>query len=148
MARLTHSLGSYLQSAAPNFWPKGCPNGYSSHLATVEHSCEINYCVKSHAFSGHGLPPLRRPPFIELPSDAYIDMGTVYNFEISQDGDTWTEITGSETDKMPEKSESYSGTDTGKNESGLTTGLSGNRNHARHDAYGTAGETSIPMNTD
>jgi hypothetical protein len=40
-------------------WPKGCPNGYSQHIATVENGCEIDFCVKAGAFSTSGLPPVR-----------------------------------------------------------------------------------------
>ncbi|XP_062598316.1 macrophage-expressed gene 1 protein-like [Saccostrea cucullata] len=64
-------LFSYLKSSSPQFWPRGCPRGYSMQLANIENSCEINYCLKAHSFVKKGLPPLRRPPFMELPGDAY-----------------------------------------------------------------------------
>ena len=67
------AVGNYLatppakQSASPSGWLRGCPKGYSQHLATVEDSCEINYCVKADAFSDQGLPPAMRPPFSHAP---------------------------------------------------------------------------------
>ena len=100
-ANLVHSLGSYLRSAAPNHWPKGCPNGFSSHLATIENNCEINYCAKAHAFSSQGLPVVRRPPFIALPTDAYIDTSIEYEFTIGEKGEVWTALTGADSDTNP-----------------------------------------------
>lgn len=88
-SELLHSLAVYLQ--ASNNWPRGCPNGYSMHLATVENSCEINYCVKSNAFSDKGLPPVRRPPFMDLPGNAFTDEGMEEKFEITEDR-TWINL--------------------------------------------------------
>ncbi|XP_061178925.1 macrophage-expressed gene 1 protein-like [Saccostrea echinata] len=89
---MLHSLFSYLKSSSPNSWPRGCPKGYSMHLATVENSCEIDYCVKAHAFANKGLPPVRRPPFMELPGDAYVDSGVTEEYMISVGGETWTDL--------------------------------------------------------
>jgi len=52
----------------PNTWPHRCPTGYSQHLASMEQSCEINYCVKAGTLDGNGLPPIKLPPYRKYPS--------------------------------------------------------------------------------
>ncbi|KAK3095443.1 hypothetical protein FSP39_014737 [Pinctada imbricata] len=101
-------LAIYL--GAQSNWPKGCPNGYSSHLAAIENGCEINYCVQSQAFSGRGLPPIRRPPFINLPPNGYVVKGIKYNVNITRDYNTWT-------NKVPEES---TGNTAGENKAVMT----------------------------
>ncbi|XP_046547688.1 macrophage-expressed gene 1 protein-like [Haliotis rubra] len=60
------SLRSFFR--ATKAWPKGCPYGYSQHLAHDDQGCQINYCVKSGSLSSVDLPRLRRPPFMPPPN--------------------------------------------------------------------------------
>ena len=61
-------LESQLNSNGPNGWPKACPQGYTQHLAVVDDTCEINYCVKANSLSAlGGLTPVRLPPFRSKP---------------------------------------------------------------------------------
>ena len=48
----------------PALWPHRCLPGYSQCMATIVHSYEINYCVKSGTFkfSEEDLPPIKPPP--------------------------------------------------------------------------------------
>ena len=48
-------------------WPHRCPKGYSQHLASIEQSCDISYCVKAGSLGDKGLPPIRRLPFRRQP---------------------------------------------------------------------------------
>ena len=48
-------------------WPHRCPKGYSQHLASIEQSCDISYCVKSGSLGEKGLPPVQRLPFRRQP---------------------------------------------------------------------------------
>ena len=48
-------------------WPHRCPKGYSQHLASIEQSCDISYCVKAGSLGEKGLPPVRRLPFRRQP---------------------------------------------------------------------------------
>ena len=52
----------------PSSWPYRCPNGYIQHLASVEQSCEINYCVKAGSLDEKGLSPVKLPPYRKYPS--------------------------------------------------------------------------------
>lgn len=115
---MLHSLSSYLK--ASNNWPRGCPSGYSMHLATIENSCEINYCVKANAFSDKGLPPVRRPPFMDLPGDAYVDSGISEEYMISTGGETWTDLTLANQPNSAEEADR--GSDSQGNEDGLSSG--------------------------
>lgn len=90
-----HSLGAYLQNSGSDHWPKGCPSGYSQHIATVENSCEIDYCVVADAFSNHGLPPLRQPPYMDIPAEGFEDS---LSYSISDDGLTWEIMEPSDSD--------------------------------------------------
>ena len=47
----------------PSMWPHRCPTGYTQHLASMEQSCEINYCVKAGTLDEKGLPPIKLPPY-------------------------------------------------------------------------------------
>ncbi|XP_067660714.1 macrophage-expressed gene 1 protein-like [Haliotis asinina] len=60
------SLRSFFR--ATKTWPKGCPYGFSQHLAHDDQGCQINYCVKSGSLSSVDLPRLRRPPFMPPPN--------------------------------------------------------------------------------
>lgn len=103
----THDLSSYLSSVDPDEWPRRCPSGYSMHLASVEIStCAVNYCVQAGAFSYKGLPPIRRPPFFKLPTNAF-DYGdnSKEHFEVDDDQRTWIKLTS----QIPDQTQSPQG---------------------------------------
>lgn len=114
------SLRAYLQKSGAGHWPKGCPSGYSQHLATVENSCEINYCVVADAFSPHGLPPLRQPPYMDIPAEGFEDS---LSYSISEDGLTWDIIEPSESDG-PARSTGPNSKSSDSSQSSDDTGLS------------------------
>lgn len=91
----TDNLNSYLSSANPVEWPRKCPLGFSMHLASIEFgTCEISYCVQGRALSFKGLPPVRRPPFFKLPTNAFDNGDSSREFyEVGDDRKTWIEIT-------------------------------------------------------
>lgn len=62
-------LRMYMESSGPEKWPHRCPDGYSQHLAALDQSCEINFCIKMGALDDKTLPSIRRPPFVPQPSD-------------------------------------------------------------------------------
>ncbi|XP_065907252.1 macrophage-expressed gene 1 protein-like [Dysidea avara] len=71
----------------PNTWPHQCPTGYTQHLASMEQSCEINYCVKAGTLGEKGLPPIKLPPYRKYPNtnqDAYNVVSIM-----SSTGDLW-----------------------------------------------------------
>uniref|UniRef100_A0A8W8K0K8 MACPF domain-containing protein n=1 Tax=Magallana gigas TaxID=29159 RepID=A0A8W8K0K8_MAGGI len=115
---MLQSLSSYPK--ASNNWPRGCPTGYSMHLATIENSCEINYCVKANAFSDKGLPPVRHPPFMDLPGNAYVDSGISEEYMISTGGETWTDLTLANQPNSAEEADRRG--DSQGNEDGLSSG--------------------------
>ncbi|XP_069141131.1 macrophage-expressed gene 1 protein-like [Argopecten irradians] len=84
------SLEAFLINSGPSHWPRGCPTGYSEHLAVVSNGCEISYCIQSNALTGRGLPDIKRPPFIQIPNEEYTDNST---FMTSNDGLVWKDIT-------------------------------------------------------
>jgi len=51
-----------------NNWPHRCPSGYSAHLANIEQSCEIKYCIKIGSLNEPSLAPVMRPPFQAAPT--------------------------------------------------------------------------------
>ncbi|XP_021369317.1 macrophage-expressed gene 1 protein-like [Mizuhopecten yessoensis] len=100
-------LKTFLKSAGPSHWPRGCPTGYSEHMADVANGCEISYCIKANALSGHGLPTIIRPPFMEIPIDGFSDNSS---YKISEDGMEWENIEGSvESQKSDKKTVSVAG---------------------------------------
>ncbi|XP_068743892.1 macrophage-expressed gene 1 protein-like [Montipora capricornis] len=60
-------LEMFVSQSGPTVWPKTCPTGYSQHLGAIEQDCEINFCVKSNVFNDHGLPIIKRPPYMSKP---------------------------------------------------------------------------------
>ncbi|KAK7468052.1 hypothetical protein BaRGS_00036703, partial [Batillaria attramentaria] len=48
-------------------WPHLCPPGYSKHIATMDRSCEIQYCAQIDISLEQGLPSVNRPPFMQKP---------------------------------------------------------------------------------
>lgn len=95
MSSGSDDISSYLSSANPDEWPRRCPSGYSMHLASVEiGTCEVNYCVQARAFSYKGLPPIRRPPFFKLPTNAFDDGDNSRElFKVDDDRKTWIKLT-------------------------------------------------------
>eukprot|EP00062_Callorhinchus_milii_P025027 gi/632985561/ref/XP_007909750.1/ PREDICTED: macrophage-expressed gene 1 protein-like [Callorhinchus milii] len=62
-----------LQSSVPtnpSGYSKSCPRGFSQHVADIIQSCQVLYCVKSGAFTGGELLPIRLPPFSTQPLQA------------------------------------------------------------------------------
>ena len=68
-------------------WPHRCPKGYSQHLASIEQSCDISYCVKAGSLGEKGLPPVRRLPFRRQPQ-LNANSSNVLSFT-SPSGDLW-----------------------------------------------------------
>ncbi|XP_027487873.1 macrophage-expressed gene 1 protein [Corapipo altera] len=48
---------------------KGCPPGFSQHLALISDSCQVEFCVQAGLFTGGSLPPARLPPFTRPPAN-------------------------------------------------------------------------------
>ncbi|NXW71966.1 MPEG1 protein, partial [Hirundo rustica] len=48
---------------------KGCPPGFSQHLALISDSCQVQFCVQAGLLTGGSLPPARLPPFTRLPAN-------------------------------------------------------------------------------
>ncbi|VDL59856.1 unnamed protein product [Hymenolepis diminuta] len=55
-------------------WPKQCPNGYTSHMAGIEDTCLVNYCVPANSLKVVKDRLLKRPPFIQLPEFSNYDL--------------------------------------------------------------------------
>ncbi|KAF5403415.1 Macrophage expressed protein, partial [Paragonimus heterotremus] len=49
-------------------WPRRCPNGYSAHLAAMEDTCQVNFCVPVNTIKGKRKRFLKRPPFVVPPA--------------------------------------------------------------------------------
>ncbi|CAL8077289.1 unnamed protein product [Calicophoron daubneyi] len=48
-------------------WPKRCPKGYTAHLAAMEDTCQVNFCVPANFMKGERKRYLKRPPFVTPP---------------------------------------------------------------------------------
>ncbi|NWV70399.1 MPEG1 protein, partial [Malurus elegans] len=48
---------------------KGCPPGFSQHLALISDSCQVQFCVRAGFLTGGSLPPARLPPFTRRPAN-------------------------------------------------------------------------------
>nr|AMZ02448.1 macrophage expressed protein-like isoform 2 [Littorina littorea] len=68
-------------------WPKRCPPGYSSHIATVDQGCYINYCVTTGSLTGHVFTPIKRPPFSADPFLSPSQVDDEFSFDPASD--TW-----------------------------------------------------------
>lgn len=110
------NLETFLMVAGATHWPRGCPSGYSEHLATVSHGCEVSYCIQAHALGDKGLPKIKRPPFMEIPVNEFGDNSTVM---ISYDGQAWTSL---EEPSPDINTEHQSNQDAGSDNSGLSRG--------------------------
>ncbi|CAH8593514.1 unnamed protein product [Dicrocoelium dendriticum] len=60
-------MSEYQHLLAP-IWPKRCPKGYTSHLASMEDACQINFCVPANRLKRTRKRYLKRPPFVDPPS--------------------------------------------------------------------------------
>ncbi|CAH1797817.1 unnamed protein product [Owenia fusiformis] len=89
------TMMTYLSEAGPASWPHRCPPGYSQHIASIDDGCEIEYCVKVNALSSHGLTPIKRPPFIDIPhinansTDTMVIMGAAGNAWVKIQDQNW-----------------------------------------------------------
>ncbi|NWI86909.1 MPEG1 protein, partial [Pitta sordida] len=64
---------------------KGCPTGFSQHVALISDSCQVEFCVQAGLFTAGSLPPARLPPFTRPPANL-----PAINTVLVQDGDsTW-----------------------------------------------------------
>ncbi|NXE99848.1 MPEG1 protein, partial [Menura novaehollandiae] len=48
---------------------KGCPPGFSQHMALISDSCQVQFCVQAGFLTGGSLPPARLPPFTRPPAN-------------------------------------------------------------------------------
>ena len=71
--------GLYFTKFDTSNWPRRCPSGYTSHLASIEQSCEINYCIKADTLNLPKLVPIIRPPFQAAPN--YPDYPISHHFD-------------------------------------------------------------------
>ncbi|XP_053395398.1 macrophage-expressed gene 1 protein-like [Mercenaria mercenaria] len=72
-------------------YPRGCPEGYSQHLAYVYEGCEIDFCIEAGSLSTKTLPRIKRPPYIPKPLDLQNGTGNgtiIFN----SDGSVWKMI--------------------------------------------------------
>lgn len=69
---------------------KSCPKGYSSHLAYIDNTYEIMYCIHTAQIktSDLKLPNLQIPPFAEIPREEF----ETSSYMISDDSKTWTKL--------------------------------------------------------
>nr|AMZ02449.1 macrophage expressed protein-like protein [Himasthla elongata] len=49
-------------------WPKRCPDGYTAHLAAMEDTCQVTFCVPANTIIGTRKRYLKRPPFVLPPA--------------------------------------------------------------------------------
>ena len=85
-----HSMMAYMVNQGSHSWPRKCPDGFSEHLAIVDNTCHVYYCIKTDALSHLGLPKIKLPPFMELPQDFYNVQEADYVF--SDDGTVWMSL--------------------------------------------------------
>ncbi|KAL4224797.1 membrane-attack complex / perforin [Mactra antiquata] len=82
-------LQSYMVSSGVETYPKSCPEGYSQHLAINDNSCSIHFCVKVGSLTPHGLPAVKRPPFMNAPRDGPANI-EYDSYVLSGNGQLWT----------------------------------------------------------
>ncbi|KAG5453483.1 Macrophage-expressed protein 1 protein [Clonorchis sinensis] len=51
-----------------SIWPKRCPSGYTTHLASMEDTCQVNFCVPANTIKVKKKRYLKRPPFVAPPT--------------------------------------------------------------------------------
>ena len=52
----------------PQNWPRRCPNGFTQHLALIENSCRVNFCVKAGTLLRAQDLDIILPPFEPKPA--------------------------------------------------------------------------------
>lgn len=62
-------LAGQHQGTAEDPHAKGCPPGFSQHLALISDSCQVQFCVQAGLLTGGSLPPARLPPFTRPPAN-------------------------------------------------------------------------------
>ncbi|XP_048740334.2 macrophage-expressed gene 1 protein-like [Ostrea edulis] len=70
-------------------YTKSCPKGFSNHLATIDHNCEIQYCIRTGQLSELKFPTVQLPPFIEIPAESLEEPA---NYIISHDSESWLQL--------------------------------------------------------
>ncbi|XP_053417788.1 macrophage-expressed gene 1 protein [Nycticebus coucang] len=67
---------------------KGCPQGFSQHLALISDGCQVSYCVKAGLFTGGSLHPARLPPYTGPPLTSNASTSTII-LTNSEDATFW-----------------------------------------------------------
>lgn len=67
---------------------KGCPPGYSQHLATTEDDCDLMYCTRPLTIPASPIVAVRSPPFMKQP----LETNSTSDFLVSEDGQQWTQL--------------------------------------------------------
>ncbi|NXU69525.1 MPEG1 protein, partial [Horornis vulcanius] len=62
-------LAGQHQGTAEDPHAKGCPPGFSQHLALISDSCQVQFCVQAGLLTQGSLPPARLPPFTRAPAN-------------------------------------------------------------------------------
>ncbi|KAL9850604.1 LOW QUALITY PROTEIN: macrophage-expressed gene 1 protein [Geothlypis trichas] len=62
-------LAGQHRGTAEDAHAKGCPPGFSQHLALISDSCQVQFCVQAGLLTGGSLPPARLPPFTRRPAN-------------------------------------------------------------------------------
>ena len=60
-------LGNARVGAPQEEWDKGCPNGFTEHVATIDNECSVKYCMKAGMLLKDTELDLIQPPFIPKP---------------------------------------------------------------------------------
>ncbi|XP_062432171.1 macrophage-expressed gene 1 protein [Rhea pennata] len=79
------------QEATRDLYAKGCPAGFSQHLALISDSCQVAYCARAGAITGGALPPAHLPPFTRPPAT----LSTTDTVLVSSGASSWVKEAGS-----------------------------------------------------
>ena len=89
---LAVDLNHYGVRPSGNASPKGCPCGFSQHLADITNNCQINYCVGTGQLKMKRLPKVILPPFKKKPVENQWSTKTIAVQTV--DGKLWVPING------------------------------------------------------
>jgi hypothetical protein len=70
-------------------YTKSCPEGFSNHLASIDHNCEIQYCIRTGQLSELKFPTVQLPPFFEIPAESLEEPA---HYIISHDSESWLQL--------------------------------------------------------